>query len=174
MIPGGIFGPNDIRVAFIKKFNANQVVRLDQTIYDQLLLTGLNANKYNVQQADLNQRQNDETIIYNISGAYAQIFVYREQLNLLKANQDALIEAGKERLLPILMTTLAMILGMLPLAIATGAGSEIKSGMAWVIIGGLTSSMILTLFVVPAMYLIIKKLKNRFSRKQQHRILSTT
>ncbi|WP_295771654.1 efflux RND transporter permease subunit [uncultured Mucilaginibacter sp.] len=79
---------------------------------------------------------------------------------------DALIEAGKERLRPILMTTLAMILGMLPIAIASGAGSEVKNGMAWVIIGGLTSSMILTLFVVPAMYLIIEKLKSRFSKKQ--------
>ncbi|MCC8408323.1 efflux RND transporter permease subunit [Mucilaginibacter sp. UR6-1] len=79
---------------------------------------------------------------------------------------EALIEAGKERLRPILMTTLAMILGMLPIALASGAGSEVKNGMAWVIIGGLTSSMILTLFVVPAMYLIIEKLKNRFSKNK--------
>ncbi|MBS7564816.1 efflux RND transporter permease subunit [Mucilaginibacter sp. Bleaf8] len=87
---------------------------------------------------------------------------------------EALIEAGKERLRPILMTTLAMILGMLPIAIASGAGSEVKNGMAWVIIGGLTSSMILTLFVVPAMYLIIERLKNRFSKKQPESKLSTT
>lgn len=80
---------------------------------------------------------------------------------------EALVEAGKERLRPILMTTLAMILGMLPIALATGAGSEIKNGMAWVIIGGLTSSMILTLFVVPSMYLIIEKLKNRFAKKTE-------
>jgi outer membrane protein TolC len=88
VIPAGIFGPNDLRVAFTKKFNTNHVARVDQTIYDQSLLTGLKANKYNVQQAQLNQRQNDETIIYNISTAYSQIFVYREQLNLLKANQE--------------------------------------------------------------------------------------
>ncbi|WP_342644566.1 efflux RND transporter permease subunit [Mucilaginibacter sp. CSA2-8R] len=87
--------------------------------------------------------------------------------------EEALIEAGKERLRPILMTTLAMILGMLPIAVATGAGSEIKNGMAWVIIGGLTSSMILTLFVVPSMYLIIERLKNRFSKKQVPAGLST-
>jgi HAE1 family hydrophobic/amphiphilic exporter-1 len=80
--------------------------------------------------------------------------------------KDALIEAGKERLRPILMTTLAMILGMLPIALASGAGAEIKNGMAWVIIGGLTSSMILTLFVVPSMYLIIEKLLMRFSKKK--------
>ncbi|GLU52959.1 efflux RND transporter permease subunit [Dyadobacter frigoris] len=80
---------------------------------------------------------------------------------------DALIEAGKERLRPILMTTLAMILGMLPIALASGPGSEVKNGMAWVIIGGLTSSMLLTLFVVPSMYLIIEKLIVRFAKKPQ-------
>lgn len=80
--------------------------------------------------------------------------------------EEALLEAGKERLRPILMTTLAMILGMLPIALASGAGAEIKNGMAWVIIGGLTSSMLLTLFVVPSMYLIIDKLIARFSKKK--------
>lgn len=80
---------------------------------------------------------------------------------------EALLEAGKERLRPILMTTLAMILGMLPIAIASGAGAEIKNGMAWVIIGGLTSSMILTLFVVPAMYLIIDGLEEKFKKKKE-------
>lgn len=81
--------------------------------------------------------------------------------------REALIEAGKERLRPILMTTLAMILGMLPIAMANGAASEIKNGMAWVIIGGLTSSMILTLFVVPSMYLIVENLLNRVNRKKK-------
>lgn len=80
--------------------------------------------------------------------------------------REALIEAGKERLRPILMTTLAMILGMLPIALASGAGAEVKNGMAWVIIGGLTSSMLLTLFVVPAMYLIIDGLLARIQHKK--------
>jgi len=70
--------------------------------------------------------------------------------------REALMEAGKERLRPILMTTLAMIFGMLPIALATGAGAETKNGMAWVIIGGLTSSMILTLVLVPAVYMVIE------------------
>jgi HAE1 family hydrophobic/amphiphilic exporter-1 len=83
--------------------------------------------------------------------------------------KEALIEAGKERLRPILMTTLPMILGMLPIAIASGAGSEIKNGMAWVIIGGLTSSMILTLFVVPSMYLIVEKIRFSFQKKYHRR-----
>ncbi|MET4137887.1 efflux RND transporter permease subunit [Pedobacter sp. UYP1] len=90
--------------------------------------------------------------------------------NQLKAEgytvEKALIEAGKERLRPILMTTLAMVFGMLPIALASGAGAEIKNGMAWVIIGGLTSSMILTLFVVPSMYLIIENLMLKFKKKK--------
>ncbi len=91
--------------------------------------------------------------------------------------KDALIEAGKERLRPILMTTIAMIVGMLPIALSKGAGAEVKNGMAWVIIGGLTSSLILTLVVVPTMYYIIDTLKdkvNRLFRKKkmdQHRAL---
>jgi HAE1 family hydrophobic/amphiphilic exporter-1 len=83
-----------------------------------------------------------------------------------KSVKDALVEAGKERLRPILMTTLAMILGMLPIALASGVSAEIKNGMAWVIIGGLTSSMILTLFVVPSMYLIIENLLSKFKKKK--------
>lgn len=72
---------------------------------------------------------------------------------------EALVEAGKERLRPILMTTIAMIVGMLPIALAHGAGAEVKNGMAWVIIGGLTSSLILTLVLVPSMYMIIEKMR---------------
>jgi HAE1 family hydrophobic/amphiphilic exporter-1 len=80
--------------------------------------------------------------------------------------KEALIEAGKERLRPILMTTIAMIAGMLPIAIASGAGAEVKNGMAWVIIGGLTSSLLLTLLLVPCMYMIIESLKNRILRRK--------
>ncbi|MFN8346706.1 MAG: efflux RND transporter permease subunit [Spirosomataceae bacterium] len=79
----------------------------------------------------------------------------------------ALIEAGKERMRPILMTTLAMVFGMLPIALASGAGAETKNGMAWVIIGGLTSSLVLTLFVVPATYLIVDRIKDRLSGKNK-------
>ncbi|MDW7694553.1 efflux RND transporter permease subunit [Flammeovirgaceae bacterium SG7u.111] len=84
-----------------------------------------------------------------------------------KSVREALIEAGKERLRPILMTTLAMVFGMLPIAIASGPGAEMKNGMAWVIIGGLISSMILTLFVVPAMYLIIDSIISKFQKKTE-------
>ena len=83
------------------------------------------------------------------------------------ATRDALIESGRTRLRPILMTTIAMVIGMLPLALASGAGAEWKNGMALALIGGLTSSMLLTLVVVPVMYVIIDKIKDRFTRKKK-------
>ncbi len=65
---------------------------------------------------------------------------------------DALLEAGEKRLRPILMTTFAMIGAMIPLAFGGGAGSESNAPMALAIIGGLVSSTVLTLLVVPAIY----------------------
>ena len=65
---------------------------------------------------------------------------------------DALIDAGKMRIRPIFMTTLTMIFGMMPIALSTSSGSEWKSGLAWALIGGLTSSLFLTLIVVPVVY----------------------
>ncbi|GAA4469915.1 efflux RND transporter permease subunit [Nibrella saemangeumensis] len=65
---------------------------------------------------------------------------------------DALLEAGHVRLRPILMTTLAMVIGMLPIALATSPGAELKTGLAWALIGGLSSSMFLTLVFVPVVY----------------------
>jgi HAE1 family hydrophobic/amphiphilic exporter-1 len=53
---------------------------------------------------------------------------------------------------------------MLPIALASGAGSEWKNGMAWALIGGLTSSLFLTLIVVPVVYYMVDKLKEKFSR----------
>lgn len=78
--------------------------------------------------------------------------------------KEALIEAGKERLRPILMTTIAMIFGMLPIALSAGSGAEVKNGMAWVIIGGLSSSLLLTLVLVPTMYYIVDAIKDRMGR----------
>lgn len=65
---------------------------------------------------------------------------------------DALMEAGKTRLRPIVMTTVAMICGMIPVALHASAGAEWKSGLAWALVGGLTSSLVLTLVVVPIVY----------------------
>lgn len=78
---------------------------------------------------------------------------------------DSLILAAKVRMRPILMTTFSMIFGMLPIALATGAGSEWKNGMAWALIGGLTSSLFLTLIVVPIVYQFFDKIKAKVSKR---------
>ncbi len=86
-----------------------------------------------------------------------------------KKTIDALILANQARLRPILMTTIAMVIGMLPIALASGAGAEWKNGLAWVIIGGLVSSLFLTLVIVPVMYQIFDNLINRFSKKDKEK-----
>lgn len=67
----------------------------------------------------------------------------------------AIIEAARLRLRPILMTTAAMILGAVPLAIATGAGAESRQQIGWVIVGGMSLGTLLTLFVVPCVYAVM-------------------
>ncbi len=69
-----------------------------------------------------------------------------------KPLQEALIEAAVLRLRPILMTTGAMVLGAVPLALARGAGAESRSQIGWVIVGGMLLGTLLTLFVVPTVY----------------------
>ncbi len=82
-----------------------------------------------------------------------------------KSYKDALIIAGKGRLRPILMTTLSMVIGMLPIALASGSASEWKNGLAWVIIGGLLSSLILTVYLVPVVYALVDGIKAKFNVK---------
>ncbi len=81
--------------------------------------------------------------------------------------KTALIQANHARLRPILMTTIAMVFGMFPIALASGAGAEWKNGLAWVIIGGLISSLFLTLVVVPVIYQIMEKIINRVSKGEK-------
>ncbi len=76
----------------------------------------------------------------------------------------ALVEAGRVRLRPILMTTLTMIFGMAPIALSTSQAAEFKSGLGWVLIGGLTSSLLLTLLLVPVVYLKLEGVRLRFNR----------
>ncbi len=71
--------------------------------------------------------------------------------------RDAVCEAAEQRLRPILMTTGAMVLGVVPLALATGAGAESRSQIGWVLVGGLTLGTLLTLYVVPVAYTLIAK-----------------
>jgi hydrophobic/amphiphilic exporter-1 (mainly G- bacteria), HAE1 family len=89
--------------------------------------------------------------------------------NQLKAQgmhyKEALIVAGKGRMRPILMTSISMIVGMLPIAMATGTASEWKNGLAWVIIGGVTSSLILTVYLVPVVYYVVDSIKEKFNKE---------
>jgi HAE1 family hydrophobic/amphiphilic exporter-1 len=87
--------------------------------------------------------------------------------------REAVITAGRTRLRPIVMTTLAMIFGMLPLALAIGAGAEMRAPMARAVVGGLLTSTLLTLLVVPVMYTFMEDLgtwavgKFGFRRKKE-------
>jgi len=80
---------------------------------------------------------------------------------------DALVAANHARFRPILMTTIAMVIGMVPIAIATGDGADINRGLAIVIIGGLLSSLLLTLVIVPVVYSIFDSLQKRFSKGEK-------
>jgi len=80
---------------------------------------------------------------------------------------DALIAANHARFRPILMTTIAMVIGMMPIAMAQGTGSDMNRGLAIVIIGGLLSSLFLTLIIVPVVYAIFDGLGRRFSKKKK-------
>jgi hydrophobe/amphiphile efflux-1 (HAE1) family protein len=89
---------------------------------------------------------------------------------------DALLEAGRTRLRPILMSTIAMVAGMMPIALAGGAGAEWKNGLAWVLVGGLTSSMVLTLVLVPTVYVDVERLRSatlRLITRLQQRFSNT-
>ena len=70
---------------------------------------------------------------------------------------DALVKASSQRLRPILMTTGAMVLGAVPLALATGAGAESRIQIGWVIVGGMSLGTLLTIFVVPTMYTLFAR-----------------
>ena len=75
------------------------------------------------------------------------------------AAKEAVIAAGRARLRPIFMTTFTMIVGMLPTALALTAGSETRSSMAWVIIGGLITSTLFTLLIIPMIFLFFQREK---------------
>ena len=80
---------------------------------------------------------------------------------------DALVAANQARLRPILMTTIAMVVGMIPIAMASGDGADMNRGVAIVIIGGLISSLFLTLIVIPVVYSIFDSLERRFNKGEK-------
>lgn len=81
----------------------------------------------------------------------------------------AISEAAKERLRPILMTTLTLIFGLLPIALSGSSGSEWKSGLAVALVGGLASSMFLTLLVIPVVYVWFDNVSRKFARLKRKR-----
>ncbi len=92
---------------------------------------------------------------------------YTKRLRLEgKDRADALAEAGRTRFRPIIMTTMAMIFGMLPLAFEIGAGSELRAPMARAVIGGLITSTILTLIAVPVVYSLLDDLVHKVGGKR--------
>jgi multidrug efflux pump len=74
-----------------------------------------------------------------------------------KTKFEAVIESAALRLRPILMTTGAMVLGAVPLALATGAGAESRQQIGWVIVGGMSLGTLLTIFVVPTVYTLLAR-----------------
>lgn len=79
--------------------------------------------------------------------------------------KSAILESGPARLRPILMTSAAMVLGMLPTAFGNGPGSEFRGPMAMGVIGGVISSTFLTLFVVPVIYMLVENMKEFFTQR---------
>ncbi|HNI63651.1 MAG TPA: efflux RND transporter permease subunit, partial [Agitococcus sp.] len=77
---------------------------------------------------------------------------------------QAVIESASLRLRPILMTTAAMVLGAIPLAMAIGAGAEVRHPIGWVIVGGMTIGTVFTLFVIPCLYLLIGRVHQHESK----------
>ena len=134
---------------------------------------------------------------FSFIGAFGALFVFNQTLNifsfiglillmgLVKKNaillvdytnvlrerglplREAVIQAGPVRLRPILMTTLAMILGMMPIAIGIGEGAETRSPMAMATIGGLLTSLLLTLVVVPVAYDLFEEHKEKRKMKKE-------
>lgn len=87
------------------------------------------------------------------------------------SHYDAILQAGKTRLRPILMTTSAMVMGMVPLALGLGEGGEQSAPMAHAVIGGVITSTLLTLVVVPVIFTYLDDLKN-FMLRQTRRFMS--
>jgi HAE1 family hydrophobic/amphiphilic exporter-1 len=98
-----------------------------------------------------------------------------DYINRLRREQgtdltEAIVQAGRRRLRPILMTTLTTALGLVPLAIGLGEGSELQAPLARVVVGGLLSSTAITLLFVPSLYLVVER---RLLKSREARVLET-
>lgn len=95
-----------------------------------------------------------------------------DYINLMRREKklsvyDAVVESGRLRLRPILMTTLTTVLGLLPLSFGIGAGGEIQASLARVVIGGLTASTLITLLLIPVVYITADRLKAYVNEKKE-------
>jgi multidrug efflux pump len=95
-------------------------------------------------------------------------FALQAERKLGLSSEDAIYQACLQRFRPILMTTLAAIMGAVPLIIATGPGSELRRPLGITIVGGLVISQILTLYTTPIIYLMLAKLHHRWSARGGH------
>jgi HAE1 family hydrophobic/amphiphilic exporter-1 len=82
--------------------------------------------------------------------------------------RDALLESGTTRLRPIMMTSMTMVVGMLPLAISSGSSSEMKSSMAILLIGGIVASTLLSPILIPVVYTLIDDARKSVRRRNKH------
>jgi multidrug efflux pump len=96
-------------------------------------------------------------------------FALAAERNEGKNSRDAIFEACLLRFRPIMMTTMAALLGAMPLALGKGTGSELRHPLGIAIVGGLIVSQMLTLFTTPVIYLSLDRLRLRFSRESFHR-----
>ena len=137
--------------SFIDPFIIMLTVPLSMTgALAALLLTGSTMNVYS--QIGL------VTLVGLITKHGILIVEFANQLQLRGMSKlEAVIEAAGLRLRPILMTTGAMVLGAVPLALSTGAGAESRHAIGWVIVGGMTLGTLLTLFVVPVAYVLLAR-----------------
>lgn len=90
----------------------------------------------------------------------------RQRLKEGAGREKAILDAAVIRLRPIMMTTIAMICSMIPIILEGGAGASFRSPMAWTVIGGLITSTLLTLIVVPIMYTFFDDLRNSFRKRR--------
>ncbi|MDR2464515.1 MAG: efflux RND transporter permease subunit [Holosporales bacterium] len=94
-------------------------------------------------------------------------FANKIQLGECLDKQNAVIKAALIRLRPVVMTTLAMVLGSLPLAFASGSGAETRWQLGWTIVGGMTLGTVFTLFVVPVFYVLMSRVKKPISLSER-------
>jgi HAE1 family hydrophobic/amphiphilic exporter-1 len=95
-----------------------------------------------------------------------------DYINLLRREEGmavraAVIEAGRLRLRPIMMTTSTTVLGLLPLSFAIGSGAELQAALARVVIGGLLASTLITLVLIPVVYVRVADLRERLAERRK-------